>query len=243
MTVWRLTRTWPDARMQQLALWTAEMMTASEATARGVGTSPQAIVAQAALESGWGAAAIGKNLFGVKAGPSWTGAKRLVWTREVIGGKSVMIQDWFRDYDSYADSVADHFAFLRDNGRYAAAGVFDPDGTKTDVNYFEALKRAGYATDPNYVESLTAVLQTVQNFTRWMEPVDGTAGDAAAPPPRLLFIGMSGPDVSAVQEKLGILADGLFGPVTRQHVIAFQRDHDLDADGIVGPDTRRALGL
>lgn len=239
---YRLTRTWPDPRLQQLAEWTATMMAASEKTALLLGTSPQAIVAQAALESGWGAAAIGHNLFGIKADASWPGARRLVWTREVVDGKAVMIEDWFRDYDSFADSIADHFAFLRDNKRYEAAGVFDPDRTRTDIEYFEALKRAGYATDPNYVDSLTAMLKSVQMFTRYMEPADGPA-TAVPPPVRLLMLGTAGPDVRALQAALGIATDGIFGTVTREHVVALQRDRELLPDGIVGPATRTALGL
>lgn len=241
MTVWRLTRTWPDARKQQLAEWTATMMTAAESTARQLGVSPQAIVTQAALESAWGAAAIGHNIFGVKADASWTGARRLVWTREVLDGQSVMVEAWFRDYDSYEASIADHFAFLRANSRYAAAGVLN---AASDIAYFEALARAGYATDPDYLQSLIAVFRSVHLFTRWMEPLDGT-GVAATPPaaPRLLMIGTAGPDVAALQERLVIRADGVFGGITREHVIAFQLDHELEPDGIVGPATRRALGL
>jgi flagellar protein FlgJ len=238
MTIYRLTRTWSDPRMQQLAEWTAEMMAASESTAALLGCSPQAIVAQAALESGWGAAAIGKNLFGIKADPGWHAARQLVWTREVIGGKAVMVQDWFRDYASYAESIADHFDFLRANSRYA--GVFDHDGSKSDVQYFQALKDSGYATDPDYVGNLTETLKSVQAFTVHMVPVDSAV---PAPEPRLLFLGMAGPDVSALQIKLGIEVDGVFGQQTRSRVVDFQRDHKLTVDGIVGKDTRSALGF
>jgi peptidoglycan hydrolase-like protein with peptidoglycan-binding domain len=48
---------------------------------------------------------------------------------------------------------------------------------------------------------------------------------------------------AAVQAKLGISADGIYGPVTRAAVRRFQRAHGLSVDGIVGPQTQRALGI
>jgi peptidoglycan hydrolase-like protein with peptidoglycan-binding domain len=55
--------------------------------------------------------------------------------------------------------------------------------------------------------------------------------------------GYRGPGVSAIQRRLGITADGVFGPLTERAVKRFQRRHGLVADGVVGPITRRALGL
>ena len=53
----------------------------------------------------------------------------------------------------------------------------------------------------------------------------------------------SGGGVAALQRKLGIAADGVFGPGTQAAVKRYQRSRGMTADGIVGPATRSALGL
>lgn len=159
-----VTQPYTDPNMQRIALWTAKALDAAEATAKLIGCSPQAVVAQAALETGWGKSAIGNNVFGIKVGPSWTGKRQLVTTREFVNGRYVTIQDWFRDYDSMAESFADHFTFLSTNSRYKR--VFDPEDKMSDEDYFRELQAAGYATDPNYANSLNAMLASVRNVER-----------------------------------------------------------------------------
>ncbi|GAE29903.1 peptidoglycan recognition protein family protein [Halalkalibacter hemicellulosilyticus] len=58
---------------------------------------------------------------------------------------------------------------------------------------------------------------------------------------RLLRPMMRGEDVREVQEKVGAVPDGLYGPETERRVQAFQRDQNILVDGIVGPQTWRAL--
>lgn len=239
MTIYRLMKAWPDVDTQRKADWVALMMSASESTAARIPVTPQAIVAQAALESGWGAVKVGNcGLFGVKADPSWKGARVLTRTREYIAGQWVVIDDWFRDYPSYQACVEDHFAFLEENGIYRAAGVFDGKG---DDAYFRALAKAGYATDPHYAATLSAVEQTLQDyFLKYMEPI---GGDQVAMPRRVLIVGCTGADVAALQRRLNIEADSSFGPKTLAAVIDWQAVHGLAADGVVGPKTRQAMGL
>lgn len=121
--------------------------------ARTLGVAPQAILAQAALETGFGRHQPGgtsHNLFGIKAGGRWQGAAVTATTTEVREGISRRESAEFRRYDSAADSVRDYVSLLQ-QPRYAAAR-----DTGSDVARFaQALQDAGYATDPRYAEKLT----------------------------------------------------------------------------------------
>ncbi len=249
--IYTLARPFGDPAMNKLASWVGEMMSAAETTAKKIGCSPEAIVAQAALESAWGKAAIGKNLFGIKANGAWKGPVLMRRTAEQHGDGSVYFVDApFRDYPTFADSIADHFDFLSRNHIYADAGVFDPDNTKTDREYFEALKRAGYATDVDYVAKLMAMLDSVKIFLARM--VTSATADAVAqakPEPRLLLTGCRGDDVATLQTALLAAGydpganDGDYGPRTKAAVVAFQTSKQLEPDGICGAATRAALGI
>lgn len=240
-----VTSPFADPHMQKLAEWTASMLDASGKTASEIGCSPAAVVAQAAQESGWGASAIGNNIFGIKADSSWAGTKRLVRTWEHLDGQDVMMDCWFRDYPTLADGIEDHFEFLRRNSRYAKC--FDPTDSKSDGEYFEELAAAGYATDPKYAERLCEMLDSVYML------MAHTSQNGAAPiiTPRLLLIGCSpGPDVELLQSALkagGFYSGKLdqdFGPLTKDAVVKFQAYKGLSPiDGIVGKGTRAALGI
>lgn len=95
------------------------------------------------------------NLFGIKADPAWTGKKVLMPTREVIGGKSKMVNAWFRHYDTPEQCFTDRVQFLLKNPRYVKAGVFNAN---TPEEQAEALQRAGYATDPKYAAILKSLI-------------------------------------------------------------------------------------
>lgn len=111
-------------------------------------------IAQAALESGWGAHAPNNNLFGVKAREGERSSMQT--TKECYGGKWVTTAARFRVYDSWAESIADHSDFLMRNPRYRKAGVFTSDYRKSAV----ALREAGYATDPEYGNLLIRLIET-----------------------------------------------------------------------------------
>lgn len=117
-----------------------------------------AIVAQSALETGYGAHAPGNMFFGIKAGSSWKGKKQLLWTKEEINGKLVSVQAWFRAYDSPLDSLRDYANLIVSNPRYKNAlnKADDP------VGYISALKAGGYATDSQYVSKITTIINSLK---------------------------------------------------------------------------------
>lgn len=130
------------------------LVPAAQACQRATGIPASFTLAQAALESGWGARAPGNNLFGIKADRAWKGPTVDVPTHEVIGGKRIAITDKFRAYASLADSIADRADFFRKNKRYAACFK-----ETTGEGWARAVAAAGYATDPNYAATLIAVMR------------------------------------------------------------------------------------
>ena len=116
-----------------------------------LGVDPRHLIAQAALETNWGQSlpqnASGRssnNLFGVKVSAAWTGDTTAQ----------------FKAYATPAQSFQDYVALLRNNPRYSAAL-----NTGSDVHAFAAgLQRGGYATDPEYVNKIAAVANTVSNL-------------------------------------------------------------------------------
>ena len=132
---------------------------------------PSITGAQAILESGWGSSKLSKppynNNFGIKAEGGWTGRKVMMPTREVINGSSVMVNAYFRAYDSLADSVADHGAFFSSTP-WRKENYKAIPGEKDYRKAAWALQRAGYATDPNYANALIRIIE--QNSLRtWDE--------------------------------------------------------------------------
>jgi flagellar protein FlgJ len=130
------------------------------------------MVAQAAHESGWGRREIrhadgssAHNLFGIKAGASWTGKVAQVTTTEVIDGVPRKVVAKFRAYDSYDESFRDYARLMKDNPRYAqvvAAG-------NNAQGFAQGLQRAGYATDPAYADKLTRIINTTLRLQRASE--------------------------------------------------------------------------
>jgi len=135
------------------------------AAARKLGVSARALLAQAALETGWGKhlpshgdGSSSFNLFGIKAGSSWDGAKVSVPTVEYENGVAVRKRDQFRAYDSPSDSFADYARLIGDSPRYARAlGQGD-----NIAGFAHALVRGGYATDPSYAQKITAIANSPQ---------------------------------------------------------------------------------
>lgn len=120
---------------------------------------PSICMAQAILESGWGKSGLStkaNNLFGVKA-YNWNGPYVEMVTTEYKLGFPYKTTAKFRKYNSFSDSVIDHGKFLSENPRYANAGLFS-SRDYTEQAY--ALRKAGYATDPNYPSMLINLIRS-----------------------------------------------------------------------------------
>lgn len=127
--------------------------------ARKLGVSVRALLAQAALETGWGkhmpaqGTTASNNMFGIKAGSSWDGKRVNVPTLEYENGVAVRKKDSFRAYDSPSQSFKDYADMVSTSPRYAAAV-----GRGDDIKGFaHALTQGGYATDPSYAQKLVDI--------------------------------------------------------------------------------------
>ena len=127
---------------------------------RATGIPPSFLVAQAALETGWGRAEPrlpdGRpscNLFGMKAGRSWSGAVTEAVTTEYVDGVGQRQIGKFRAYGSYAESFRDYANLLLSNPRFA--GVV---GVRDAAGFARGLQRAGFATDPAYGAKLESII-------------------------------------------------------------------------------------
>lgn len=127
---------------------------------RSTGIPPQFLVAHSALESGWGKSEIrhadgsaSHNLFGIKAGKSWTGATVEATTTEYVNGHPQQVVERFRAYASYEESFRDYASVLRNNSRYSAV-----IGSQSGTEFAKGLQQAGYATDPMYADKLSRII-------------------------------------------------------------------------------------
>ncbi len=132
----------------------------AQRAAQMLGVDPRMLVAQAALETGWGRhvpaagdGEAGHNLFGIKAGRSWSGERASHLTQEFRDGRMQAERAEFRTYDSVEQSFSDYVALLRGSSRYAPALA----AAGNNQAFASALQRAGYATDPQYAAKLTAI--------------------------------------------------------------------------------------
>ena len=128
--------------------------------AKELGLDPAVLVAQSALETGWGKKVIqgdlgsSFNLFGIKADSRWDGSAAIVNTVEFRDGLATLEKASFRAYDSLASAFNDYVGFLKSNPRYQQAL-----GKVSDSKEFlHELQNAGYATDPQYADKILGIL-------------------------------------------------------------------------------------
>ena len=134
------------------------------AQTKGTGIFPETLISQAILESsgdyngewlvgGSKLARESNNFFGIKADSRWNGKTYNIDTGEVFNGKKVTVNANFRAYNSVKDSIKDYVKFLQENKRYTNA--------LDSANYYnqaKELQKAGYATAPNYADTLKGVV-------------------------------------------------------------------------------------
>jgi flagellar protein FlgJ len=139
---------------------------AKEAAAR-IGVDPTVLVAQAALETGWGKSIMRQqdgssshNLFGIKAQGSWKGPEARAITSEFRDGKMVKETADFRSYSSYADSFHDLVSLLENNDRYKEV----VNSADKPEQFVKELQKAGYATDPDYASKISQIAKQMKSY-------------------------------------------------------------------------------
>lgn len=148
----------------------ATMLPMAKAAAARIGVDPKYLVAQAALETGWGKSVMraedgssSHNLFGIKAGQSWQGGQARAITSEFRDGAMVKETAQFRSYDSYQDSFHDLVTLLQSNDRYKEV-VKSADNPE---QFVRELQKAGYATDPAYASKISQIAKTMNSYQNY----------------------------------------------------------------------------
>lgn len=230
----------------------ANIYPGAKKVAEETGSSVEIILAQTALETGWGQKVLPgtNNLYNIKADASWKGksAEFTVPEEDKKTGKIYMSKEKFRVYESYADSMADRSKFLAENHRYEKAGLYDA-GVKGHLEKeAEAIAKAGYATDSNYAEKLIKI-GAGRSVKGGIDLAEGrTPPSHEADHPHVLRKGDHGDAVGKLQTTLAALGytdasggslkvDNDFGPGTDHALKAFQHDHGLREDGVAGKAT------
>jgi peptidoglycan hydrolase FlgJ len=157
----------PGAAGAALAQTPAEfvhrMLPPIQRAASALGLDPKGMLAQAALETGWGQrmprnadGSLSHNMFGIKAGDEWTGARASADTMEVTNGVATPRRTTFRAYGSVEESVNDFASLLKNSPRYRDVIAAGGDAGA----YIASMGKSGYATDPEYANKLNQILHS-----------------------------------------------------------------------------------
>ena len=145
----------------------ATMLPMAQQAADRIGVDPLYLVAQAALETGWGKSVMRQqdgssshNLFGIKATGSWQGPQARAITSEFKGGQMVKETADFRSYDSYQDSFHDLVTLLQSNNRYKEV----LNAADKPEQFVRELQKAGYATDPEYASKISQIAKQMKTY-------------------------------------------------------------------------------
>ena len=139
-----------------------EVLPHARKVARETGIPEHFMIAQAALETGWGKHQIRQgnnqpsfNLFGIKASKNWHGQIVETMTTEYVEGVPQKVREKFRAYNSYEEAFRDYARLLQSNSRYAAVLK-----SRSATAFAWGLQQAGYATDPAYAEKLLKIINS-----------------------------------------------------------------------------------
>ncbi len=141
-----------------------KLMPLAVKVARKFNLNPLVIVAQAALETGWGKhIGANNNFFGIKSSKSWQGQTELMASDEYVNGVRVSQVSSFRAYNSTLSSIEDYARLISSNDRYSKAHAVSNNPDK----YFEEIQKAGYATDPQYANKLKGIIRN-EAFSKYL---------------------------------------------------------------------------
>ncbi|MGL6314393.1 flagellar assembly peptidoglycan hydrolase FlgJ [Vibrio sp. WXL103] len=163
----RTSETRTSASFDSPETFVSAMKPYAERAAKLLGIDSSVLIAQAALETGWGQKVIqngqgsSNNLFNIKADRSWQGDKMATQTLEYHQGVPVKERAAFRAYDSYQQSFDDYVQFLERNPRYTMA-LREHHGDSEQ--FMQGIHQAGYATDPNYVDKVMSVKRRIDRM-------------------------------------------------------------------------------
>lgn len=159
----------PPASTSKQAEFVARHTQAAANAAQSSGIPASFMLGQAGHETGWGKHEIKQadgspsfNLFGIKAGASWTGRVAEVTTTEYVDGVARKTVAKFRAYDSYEASFKDYSQLITKSPRYAQAS----QQTGSPLAFATSLQKAGYASDPDYAAKLSRAIHTTTQLQR-----------------------------------------------------------------------------
>ena len=145
------------------AEFVGQVLPGIERAAAELGVDARGLLAQAALETGWGQrmprmpdGSPSHNLFGIKAGDEWPGARAVADTVEFANGVATPRRTAFRAYGSVDESIADFAKLLKHSPRYRDVIAAGGDTQA----YVDSLGKSGYATDPEYGNKLNSILNS-----------------------------------------------------------------------------------
>ena len=145
----------------------AKVEQSAHVAAQVLGIDKEVLIAQAALETGWGKFVLASddgdssfNMFNIKADQRWNGDAVEKSSLEFLGGKFSTLAAKFRSYGSIEESFNDFTQFIQHSERYQDAAKIGGAG----MGFIKSIHQSGYATDPKYVEKIASVYDRVKSI-------------------------------------------------------------------------------